>query len=838
MIQDRLTRLAAVAAMALIAACASDGGSETDVSASDVSAEDANAPDVTPDAGPTWTPPAPSLWPDGPGFDASGVAFVDAHPAAFARISAWVTEVSGPVAERPGVSHRGGYGTGNGWTFALLGLADPLNTLHGLTTPTYERGVRFFGDYSLKLRPEGAEAAADFETEQAAWSLSAPVVLTRATLGELRLDTVDFAPATDDAVLRACFIRVLTVTNDGEADSSPVTLEVAPENKVTSPSEGLLVEDNTERVLLTAFTDAAGVVDGKRLTRGIPTLSAGASLELVLVHCGAAGTEPVALPAVDAGALLDSTAAAYQAWESELVQLDLPDARVADFVDGMKMSLRVQTTSGGASCPMSQYTRTWARDNIGPALALLTLGAHDDVAAMMDYIYGATMLAGDFKNSYDADLDLSELPDAPDWDALPPLSVPVAAETPSYMVWIYGAWEQHTGLTARAAERWGWLRRAMMAQGFGEQGHLPFTGDETFRAAMNAAYGYDIDHPHHEDSWSANSTLLWLGAERHYARLAALLGADADADAEAAASKRELVEATLHDTYLLDDGCLSALQWREDGVVHPAPFEDVATKIYWARAHGDDDDFAAGTLSCLLGRLGVAPGRLQSPLHKLTEQSVFLPVDGPIYTGMLPGYTLSALTRAGHPEAADAFDVVDLALGTSGQLQEYQLGDDDSGLTIFYDPSGTLTDYTAKFRPWEGGIVVHAVLDYLLGWEPNATAGSLALRPHLPNDWPELTAAGLRIGGDRVDVTLTRIEHGTRVTVTSHAASALTLSLRCDVSDAATSSLRVDGGDLPEAEVTRRDHFGQGSVATSGLEIEAGGSVEVECLKPGADVSR
>ena len=138
------------------------------------------------------------------------------------------------------------------------------------------------------------------------------------------------------------------------------------------------------------------------------------------------------LPTIDAGELLDETAAAYQAWDAGLVQVELPDPMVADFVDGMKITLKSQTAATGASCPMSQYTRTWARDNIGPTLALLSLGAHDDVRAMMDYVYGAILLKGDLNNSYDADLDVSDLPAAPDWDGLPVLTERVAAETPSY----------------------------------------------------------------------------------------------------------------------------------------------------------------------------------------------------------------------------------------------------------------------------------------------------------------------------------------------------------------------------------------------------------------------
>ena len=778
------------------------------------------------DVGADWTPPEPTLWPERPAFVPAGT-FYDAHPEALARVSQWVTHVAGPVAERPGVAYRGGYGIGNGWTFGLLGLTDPLNTLHGLTTPTYERGDRFFGDYALYLVPAGADSLSHFDEEWATWSLSAPVVLTRGVVGALRLDTWDFAPESEDPVLRACVVRVLEVTNDGAEESAAHELRVVPANPVSSPGVGQLVEVTKERTLSTAFAaPAQGEVVGNRLVLSIGPLAAGESTVASLLHCGAAGADPAPLPeAVDPGALLDETAAVFGAWAGELVQVEVPDPLVADFLDGMKMTLRAQTSAGGASCPMSQYTRTWARDNIGPALALLALGAHDDVAAMMDYVYGATLLGGDFSNSYDADLDLSDLPSPPDWDAKPPLSGPVASETPSYMVWMYGAWERHTGLTGRAADRWGWLRRALLAQGFDPAtSKLPFTGDETFRAAMNAAFGFDLEHPHKTESWSANSTLLWLGAAEHFARLAGLLGHGDDA--EAAAERRVAVDASLTQTYLLDDGCVSAFQVRESGEVWPAPFEDVALKLTWAGARAGDDPMALDALACHIERLGTTPGRFQSPLHEDYAGSLVLPVDGPVYTGMLPGYGLAALTASGHPDAEAAFEVVGQTLGSSGNLQEYQVATDDSGLTILYDASGVLTDYTAKFRPWEGGIVAEAVLRYLLGYAPDATGDALALRPHLPNDWPSMAFRGLRLGPHRLDVAVERAAAGVAVTVTSHASVDLSLGLRCD--DA--SGLELAGAPVAAEELTARDHFGVTSWERTGLSLPAGQAVELLCV--------
>ena len=56
------------------------------------------------------------------------------------------------------------------------------------------------------------------------------------------------------------------------------------------------------------------------------------------------------------------------------------------------------------------------------------------------------------------------------------------------------------------------LRRALLDQDFSADHRLPFSGDETFRIALDAAFGLTLGHAHEEASWSANSLVLWLGA--------------------------------------------------------------------------------------------------------------------------------------------------------------------------------------------------------------------------------------------------------------------------------------------------------------------------------------
>jgi len=736
-------------------------------------------------------------WPERAAPEPTG-AFAAEHPQAFARLSRWSLAVEGEA--RPDTGHRGAFGVGNGHVFGLLGLTDPLNTLHGVVGPTYEKKERFFGDYAVYLVPAGERRPVPFETEWAAHSLTSPVALTHAERGGLELDTFDLAPWTDDAAVQGCIVRVLVVRNGGEAASEAVDVLVRPYHAAELEGE-VLVEVAGERRLRTGFVGGGAEAHARYLALSLGALAPGAEVERVLLHCTYADSAPAALPQVDAGALLDESTTRYGTWEAGLVQVDLPDPMVADFIDGMKRTLKLQTSAGGASCPMSRYTRTWTRDNIGPLLAWTILGAHEDARAQVDYLAGAIRRGGGLSNSYGADLDLSDPPPEPDWANKEPLSGRVASETPSYLVWmsgIAGSWLGDTPFERSLIDY------ALEAQAFGPEQLLPWTGDETFRAALNATFGLDLEYPHQDRTWSLNSALLWLGAARRWDH-----------------PRFDAVEAATLARYRLPDGCLAAYLDRETLDPAPAPFEDVALKAIWAGWLDDDDPRAREQLGCLIDRLGVAPGVLQSPVHEQYAGSALLGSAEGVHTGMLPGYVLAALTRTGHPDAEAAFEAVRESLSPSGNVQEYHVYPDHSGLSLLYEASGTLGDYTARFRPWEGGIVVHAVLEYLTG--VRGSVGAVVLRPHLPAGWDRMRFEGLGTWNRRYDLEVVRRPDATDVTLTNGALRPEEdVRLRWDLRPDEPGTGAVHGDD--DARVVRRDHFGVRSVVVFAT-LPAGGSL-------------
>jgi hypothetical protein len=343
---------------------------------------------------------------------------------------------------------------------------------------------------------------------------------------------------------------------------------------------------------------------------------------------------------------------------------------------------------------------------------------------------------------------------------------------------------------------------------------------------MNAAFGLALEYPHAERNDSANSSFLWLGAARHMRALAERLGLEDDA-AEIQARFEEVEEATL-DTFHLEDGCFAAFRERASEELSP-PFEDVGLTVTWAGWLGGDSELARANLACMIDRLGVEPGVIRSYLDEQYRGLAAAGGGDGILTGMLPGYALAAFTDGGHPDAEASLAAMGRFASSSGNFQEYIDATNETGLSLVYDASGAIGDYTAKYRPWEGGINVHAVLDYLFGARVDAFAGQVTLRPHLPSGWPEMRADRLRIGDDRYDVHVTRIENGTEVLVRSHAASTLDVIIRWDA-DAPGLEARIDGEAVPTDALVVREHFGAYSTELPATPVDAGGELRFTFL--------
>ncbi len=679
--------------------------------------------------------------------------FMRANPDAFSRLSRWTSTWTEET--RPERRDRGALGVGNGHVFALTGYGDPINTLHNIAGPDYARGERFFGDYRVGIRE--AEDVFVSSDDVVIRSLSAPVVVTSVRIDGVEIVSHDLAPWTDDVALRRCLIRHLEVRNH-DAVSPDFSVVVDPWAQVEAIDD-LLIERAGDRALTTGFTgDPGSIVDGVLVW---PLhLAVDESAAATLLHCasippsGDASSDIAGLPEIDdVGTVFDESARRWAQERARLIEVELPDPMVADFIEGAAMLLATQRASSGASSPMSRYAGAWMRDHVGAIRAWLALGDFESAARGLDFLFAAIVDSGDFRNSWSASFVPGPMTEIPDFASLPPLAGRVAAETPSYFVLMHRDFALRVGDVSMLAERWSALERAVFAQAFSPELLLPFTGDETFRTALNVALGVGIEFPHEEEHYSANSSLLWLAAAASLRELSELgeWGTGVGERLDPVETVRRAAAASF---WLDEQGCVRTVATIDDLEVDPLVFEDVALKNWWASRTerpllGDDSG-----LRCLLDgaqRPGVVVSEPGGPYSVLRGAPLF---DG-VFTGMNPGYLLSALSVAGHPQAQDAFLALPLTITNTGTLMEYHARVDDdehTGLSFTYDPSGVLPDSAARYRPWETGIVLDALLQYLVGFDATVSGQTLYFAPHLPTDWNDMAVRGLRAGTSRIDL--------------------------------------------------------------------------------------
>jgi len=768
------------------------------------------------------TPPTPRPW------EAPRVEPLD--PEALGAL-AWLAETSPWVSPGCGAGqpsearHMGDLGLGNGRVFALTGYACPLNSLHTMIGPSYQKEDAFFDDTSAALWVHGV--AEPVEEGHVFRFRDGPLVIARERSARLELLTLSFAPLVDPSggaggvwapqpPAGQAVVRVHLVTHRGAEALAGVELR-------TDPGDGVR-QDRVRRLVALEPAEAA---DPTALALGAlrPGERRRVALAYLLTQEGAGEAEALAdLRARGVDALAADTRDAWRAYLGRAARLESPDPMVDDLWRGLLLTLKVQQAASGGFSPMSEYSRLWTRDLIGPARMLLGAGLFEEVRAALDYYHLAAAAEGDYQNSFRLDVPAEPAPPEPDWDALPPFAGRTAGEGPSHVPWMASLLGRAAG-DHGPAERWfAFLRRGVTGQPADALGRYGFSGDETYRPAMAVALGWDMQYLFEEHCVSANSSFLLTVAAEGLADEAAALGRSADATAlrARAAEARAAAESAYFDE---DLGAYLPFLDRDDPAVRPPPFEDVATQPLWTGYLGPADPRASRNLEAAVALLGRPDGLLVSPLHPVYDDFLGLGIHQGVYTGMAPAYALHSLSLLDHPTAGAAFDSLRRVVSPAGNLGEMQIYDDHSALQLIYDTSGQLGDYSARFRPWEGGITGHALLVHLAGLEAWADEGRVALAPRLPNGWPAMAWRGLRVGGQRFDLEVEELG-GRRVVRVEPAAGVLRVRLALPLGRARLLAARLSGRRLAPGEIEERVSFGQLRVLWPEAEAAAGAPLE------------
>lgn len=699
-----------------------------------------------------------SFWP-GESPQPPWTLWFDEHPWIAEEFSRWSFEVEGGDSP-PHFRYLPDHAVSNGHVFTLLGTTYPLNTLHSTNGPYYHKGERFFSDTWLELAASSSGAPLKWKREGSGKLTTMPLAITWAVSSKATLLTVDYAPLTGDIDEpgRRALIRLAIVFNPGSkpADGMELRLRTASAQQVAGAT---LVEqvEGRSRTITVPGQDGLTVVDNHlRLVLG--EIPPGGNLVVPIVMVLDDEKElledtlnTISQTGVDA--LLDETRASWQEKLAEATRLVTPDPRVNDYLASQLLVVLSQQAYNGSSHPMCEYTRTWLRDNVGPVRLLSRVGLYDEVRAQLDYLHLAALAEGAISNSYFGNFQPADAGPEPDWQAMPTMTGRSRAESPSYLPLMFAWYREASGEEDFVDEYFDWLRFALDGQSF-DGDLLPFSTDETFRTAMAAAHGLAIEEQFEEGFYSANSSFLWAIAAEELATLAEATGRDAEA--QSLRTRAQEVRVAADATFLSVDGYYHPYVYSADLAPAPAPYEDVNTKPLWSGFLSPDDPVGLSNLGHTIELLGGLDGILVSPLPEMHQNLFGLPVSEGIYTGMSPGYFLENLVLTRHPLAESAFNALALHATASGTTPEYQILDDHAPLHFIYDSLGGIGDYTARYRPWEGGILADAAWSYLLGNRADAPANTLHLAPHLPNGWSWLEATGVRIGSARLDVRVER----------------------------------------------------------------------------------
>jgi len=761
-------------------------------------AETRPMPDATAAADSTLLPPPDLLWPPGP---------PPLEWSAWVAQSPWLTDVSTwsfhleANDQQLEFRYLPDFGVGNGHVFALLGYGQTVNTLHSMSGPYYHKGEGFFGDIAFEIVTGDDEQPLTIQEQWIGRVRRTPVVHTMVLTPIVQVSTTDFAPLPDDPAhaARRAFIRVVTVRNRSDQAVKNLKLALRFARPQEAWNKGLTETRDTRRRWTVALDEPEASATENELLIPLDKLEGRSERRLLVAFImddeeQLAEATLAALLARPVEELLEETRLAWEETLAGSTILNSPDPVVNDYLEGQKMVILAQQAYNGSSHPMCEYTRTWLRDNAGPVRFFVRTGLFERARAMLDYLWLAAQVEGSIQNSYFGNYSPDDVTGEPHWDEMPVMTGRTRAESPSYIPLMYSWYWTASGRDDFISTRLSMMRHALEKQDIHDD-LLYFSTDETFRTAMAVAHGLDVDEQFDEGFYSANSSFVWVAAAERLAPMAQQVGRTDEA--EQLLARADKLRQAAEETYLDESGCYVPYVYVDGLVPAPAPFEDVNTKPLWSGYHHPGDDAALTNLLQTMTALGGDDGILVSPLPDKLKNLFGLPISEGLYTGMSPGYYLSSLALVRHPLAEDAFNALAQHATAGGTTPEYQILDDFSPLHFVYDSLGGVGDYTARFRPWEGGILADAAYEYLLGNRSDGRTHELHLSPSFPNGWSWLEAANLRTGDAFLDVRFQRPEGRFEARVHHRQGPAATIHLSWLETKEPPSTALLDGDPVP-----------------------------------------
>lgn len=745
--------------------------------------------------------------------------------------SSWFDHV---VHEVPGEvpvdsSWLGYFGVGNGIATGFVGTWYPLNTLHELLGPDYQKdGLEgYFADYAVFLEKNGKRLK---WSEEWIWKpVMSQLALTRMRVdgSPLELDTVTFAPASDESGPEArCIVQIINVRNTAEDKLDDVGVTAQSFFWAQLPDDVKAIEqvrggdrmrarplgDGWERL------DKSADDDYPALQSPTFALEPGEERQLVMVYEFAEEADPIgagreAVETLGWAKVLDDTAAWWKAWHQAGLVIRTPDRKVNDLVEGLKGSIKVMTAATGAASELSHYTGTWHRDTFPPVRTMLKFGYPEEAKGMTDYIYGAAAVKGAIGNALPCDLDLPDpLPEV-DWlAAVPFTAVRLRGEGPSFLPLMNLHVWQYTGEAQPLLDRWDYLMHALRGQTITDEGLMYFSGDETFRVLYAFNIGLGLEWDFVNGAFSSYSAFLFVRAAEMLTGFIESTGADKAEDLAWLKYTAANLRQDTDDHYWVEaEGRYASMIYQATMETEPVPGEDLNTQPVWLGYHVRDHALARqnllGTMEDILDDDGLLITSLGTD-----EELMGYNVGRGLLTGMTPGYFLFDGAELNLEVADQTFDLMGRFVSRSGNYPEVGLYiEPGRALCPFYDPTGAQGELWARYRQWEGAINLEAIMHYLVGFEADVVVGWMALSPRLPHDAPFVEADNLLFGGHGFDLRFAREGEGHQLTVTGDADPATyglkEFRVRLNVPGDEVTSLELDGKALDPSTWSKKSAY-------------------------------
>lgn len=724
-------------------------------------------------------------------------AFFASKPWLITEMSSWFeeNEHETPGEEPIDAGWLGYYAAGNGQSFAFVGTFFPRNTIHGLIGPEFQKhNGGFFSDFSAYLQKDGGRLEWSREWIWKLREAEIPVTTMQVHGARVELDTLTFAPISDDpGHERSTIVQLLNVRNSGSGKAEGISLRVQSYSPADKLEGDYLEQERDDHLMrVSPLSEGWSVIesDSRNVNPAFVSsefdLEAGQERQFVMVYEFVMDTETpgagkTAVESEGWETLLDETADWWRNWHRSGLQIRTPDRRVNDLIEGLKSTVRVQICKNGALTVMSHYTSTWIRDSFGPSRMLLRFGYPELAWGISDYYFGVSSVEGSIGNAKDVDVELPDPLPTVDWmDKIPFGQSRLRGEGPSYIPLMHASLWRYTGLGNILAERWDYLMHTLKGQTITEDGLMYFSGDETFRPILALNLEMNIEYKWEYLTYSANSAFLFVAACEKLAGYAGEYGLETDDISWLTEKAEEVREATENLYWLEAEGRYSpfyhsdAPETQESGDpgnptepdLHCA--EDVNTKPIWTGYLDRDEEKARSNLQSCMDQILTETGVLQNR-PSVSQRVLGYEIGDGCYTGMAPAYFLYNLAELNMPEAEKAFDAVGtLYISPSGNLPEVGLYiEPGRALSPLYFRAGREGEIWARFREWEGAIAAEALMHYLIGFEADVNKGWIKLAPRLVHDSAWIEAEGLAYLGNRLSMRYEESDGGYLLSITA-----------------------------------------------------------------------